>query len=120
MPLRCVYTDLDGTLWANEGRVSSATRAALTELEGRGIPVLAATGRRLRSARLALMRAELAHLPCVGLNGALAADGGTVFHASAFATGDAHEVYDHFVAGGIIPVGYLVPPRDPEANRLVA
>ena len=118
--IEMVVTDLDGTLWASEGRVSSATRAALTELERRGIPVLAATGRRLRSARLALMRAELAHLPCVGLNGALAADSGTVFHASAFAADDAHEVYDHFVAGGIIPVGYLVPPRDDDSIDAVA
>jgi phosphoglycolate phosphatase-like HAD superfamily hydrolase len=113
-PIEIVVTDLDGTLWTSEGRVPDATRAALAELDRHGIPVLAATGRRLRSARLALARAGLAHVPCVGLNGAVAADRGEVFHASPFAEADAHAVYGLFVAGGITPVGYLVPERDGE------
>ena len=51
-PIEMVVTDLDGTLWPSEGLVPAATRDALLELDRRGIPVLAATGRRLRSARL--------------------------------------------------------------------
>ena len=111
-PIEMVVTDLDGTLWPSEARVPAATREAVLELERRGIPVLAATGRRLRSARLALVRAGLAHVPCVGLNGALAADQGEVFHAAPFSLDDARTVYDTFVSGGITPVGYVVPDRD--------
>jgi Cof subfamily protein (haloacid dehalogenase superfamily) len=107
-----VATDLDGTLWPSEALVPTRTRAALLALERRGIPVLAATGRRLRSARTALVRAGLGHVPCVGLNGALAADQGEVFHAAPFPLDDARAVYDIFVAGGITPVGYVVPDRD--------
>jgi hydroxymethylpyrimidine pyrophosphatase-like HAD family hydrolase len=119
-PIEIVVTDLDGTLWTHEGGVPDDTRAALHELDRRGVPVLAATGRRLRSARLALERAGLGHVPCVGLNGALAADGGAVFHAARFPAADARAVYDHFVAGGITPVGYLVPDRDGDGVDAVA
>ena len=111
-PIEMVVTDLDGTLWPSEAQVPAATREALVAIERRGIPVLAATGRRLRSARLALVRAGLAHVPCVGLNGALGAEQGEVFHAATFPLDDARTVYDLFVAGGITPVGYVVPERD--------
>ena len=119
-PIEIVVTDLDGTLWPSEGRVPAATRDALLELDRRGIPLLAATGRRLRSARLALVRADLAHVPCVGLNGALAADQGQVFHSVSFPLEDARAVFDIFVAGGITPVGYLVPERDGDSVDAVA
>jgi hypothetical protein len=119
-PIEMVVTDLDGTLWASEALVSATTQAALVELGRRGIPLLAATGRRLRSARLALVRAELALLPCVGLNGALAADRGEVFHSAAFAAEEARAVYEVFVSGGIVPVGYLVPQFDGDGVDAVA
>ncbi|MEO5843137.1 MAG: HAD family hydrolase [Acidimicrobiales bacterium] len=119
-PIEIVVTDLDGTLWASEGQVAVATRDALAELDRRDIPLLAATGRRLRSARMALVRAGLGHVPCVGLNGALAADQGQVFHSVTFSFDAAHAVYDLFVAGGITPVGYLVPERDGESVDAVA
>ena len=118
--IEMVVTDLDGTLWAREGDVTSETRATLVELERRDVRVIAATGRRLRSARLALVRGGLSHLPCIGLNGALAADAGDVFHSAAFAADDARAVYDHFVAGGIVPVGYVVPRCDDECVDAVA
>ena len=119
-PIEIVVTDLDGTLWPSEGLIPAATRDALLELDRRGIPLLAATGRRLRSARLALVRAGLAHVPCVGLNGALAADQGQVFHSVSFPLEDARAVFDIFVAGGITPVGYLVPERDGDSVDAVA
>lgn len=118
-PIEMVVTDLDGTLWTNHD-VPHDTRAALADLERRDIPVLAATGRRLRSARLALIDAGLGHVPCVGLNGALAADRGEIFHASTFTAAEARAVFDLFVAGGITPVGYLVPERDGESVDAVA
>jgi hydroxymethylpyrimidine pyrophosphatase-like HAD family hydrolase len=118
--IEMIVTDLDGTLWTGEGQVSAATRAALAELGRRGIPVLVATGRRLRSARIGLVCADLSHLPCVGLNGALAAAGGAVFHAATFTTDNARAVYDDFVAGGVTPVGYLVPDCDADCIDAVA
>ena len=118
-PIEMVVTDLDGTLWMRNA-VPDDTRAALAELARRDIPVIAATGRRLRSARLALTEVGLAHVPCVGLNGALAADRGEVFHSSTFTTNDARAVFELFVAGGITPVGYMVPERDGESVDSVA
>ena len=50
-PISLVVTDLHGTLWDRDGRVHDLTRAALHELDRRGLPVLAATARRPASAR---------------------------------------------------------------------
>jgi hydroxymethylpyrimidine pyrophosphatase-like HAD family hydrolase len=119
-PIEIVVTDLDGTLWTSEGHVPAATRDALVELDRRDIPLLAATGRRLRSARMALVRAGLGHVPCVGLNGALAADQGEIFHSATFSLDAARAVFDIFVAGGVTPVGYLVPERDGDSVDAVA
>ncbi|MBZ5735442.1 HAD-IIB family hydrolase [Nocardioides sp. TRM66260-LWL] len=45
---RLVATDLDGTLVRSDGSVSPYTRAVLTALEQRGVPVVFVTGRPLR------------------------------------------------------------------------
>jgi hydroxymethylpyrimidine pyrophosphatase-like HAD family hydrolase len=64
--IELVVTDLDGTLWDRDGRVDTSTRAALSELDRRGIRVLVATGRRRRSAHRALTERELALAAIVG------------------------------------------------------
>jgi hydroxymethylpyrimidine pyrophosphatase-like HAD family hydrolase len=69
---------------------------------------------------MALVRAGLSHVPCVGLNGALAADQGQVFHSATFPLDEARAVYDIFLGGGITPVGYLVPERDGDSIDAVA
>jgi hydroxymethylpyrimidine pyrophosphatase-like HAD family hydrolase len=51
-----VVTDLDGTLWGSDERIHARTLRALETLEARGVPVLVATGRRLRSAAGTLAR----------------------------------------------------------------
>ena len=66
--IELVVTDLDGSLWVRE-EIHPATRAAWTELEARGIPVMVATGRRLTTTREPLARAGLTP-PAVLLNGA--------------------------------------------------
>ena len=55
-----VVTDLDGTLWGRDCVASPATRAAIAELQADGVPVLAATARRVRGARLLLDGSALA------------------------------------------------------------
>ncbi len=51
-----VVTDLDGTLWRTEREVHPRVRAAWAELNRRGVPILAASGRRVASMRSSLGR----------------------------------------------------------------
>lgn len=80
-----VVTDLDGTLWDERQEVHPRTYEALAELERRGIPVLAATGRRRRSTRAGFEHTGI-RLPAVLLNGSLGHDftAGTDFHRLPF------------------------------------
>ena len=68
-----VVTDLDGTLWDTSERCHPKTLAAIDELYRRGIPLLAATGRRERGARLGYGFNDLS-LPTVLVNGGTAFD----------------------------------------------
>jgi hydroxymethylpyrimidine pyrophosphatase-like HAD family hydrolase len=105
-----VVTDLDGTLWPRDLVVRPATRAAVARLAATGVPILAATARRVRGARELLERNGLA-LPVVGLNGAFGeyADG-TRFHDARFAPADADAALDAFTAHGLAPVVYVDEP----------
>ena len=105
-----VVTDLDGTLWGRDCVASPATRAAIAELQADGVPVLAATARRIRGARQLLDGSALA-LPVVGLNGALGRyPDGTGFHAVPFAPEAAAEALAAFEAGGLPPCVYVSEP----------
>src|SRR3546814_8352467 len=44
-----VVTDLDGTLWHHDDHIDPEVVAAIGKLEDLGVPLLVATGRRLRS-----------------------------------------------------------------------
>jgi Cof subfamily protein (haloacid dehalogenase superfamily) len=106
-----VVTDLDGTLWDGQERIHTRTLAALTELEDRGLPLLVATGRRLRSAAATLARSGLTP-PAVVLDGALGRElaTGRTFHHATLATDDAAAVLDTFLANGIEPCVYVDLP----------
>ena len=65
-----VVTDLDGTLWFNGEEIHSDSLAAVEELKRRNIPLLVATGRRLRSVVEAFRRYEFRG-QAVLLNGSL-------------------------------------------------
>jgi hydroxymethylpyrimidine pyrophosphatase-like HAD family hydrolase len=106
-----VVTDLDGTLWGNDLVVRPGTRAAVARLAAAGIPVLAATARRVRGARELLVRNELS-LPVVGLNGALGerADGSR-FHDAPFAPADAAAALAAFERHGMAPCVYVIAPE---------
>lgn len=110
--IELVVTDLDGTLWNHQGEVSDDTRATLGELEQREIPILVATGRRVRSAVLGLAQAGLSRLPVVGLNGAVGVEHGVVFHARPFARAAARAVLAAYVDHGIVPVAFTAPHAD--------
>lgn len=97
MSIRLIATDLDGTLWDRSCVVHPAVVEALAELAARGIVVMAATGRRPRSARTALDENGL-QLPAVLLDGTLGENfaTGERFHEILFATANARAVYAAF------------------------
>ncbi len=101
--IRLVVTDLDGTLWRN-AVVPQPTRQAISELERRDIPLLAATARRSWSVADYLRQAEL-DLPAVMLNGALGRDKGgePTFHQCTFDPGEAAAALDVFTRHGVTP-----------------
>ena len=103
-----VVTDLDGTLWDAGERIHERTLGALRELERRGQPVMAATGRRPRSAAAGLAREGLA-LPAVLLDGAVGHDlaTGERFHRAPFTRENAAEVLAAFEAAGMSPCLYV-------------
>lgn len=106
-----IVTDLDGTLWDADERVHERTLAALTELAGRRLPLLVATGRRPRSAQASLARYGLVP-PAVLLDGAMGVDldGGRRFHESCFASADATSVLAAFASAGLSPALYVDRP----------
>ena len=112
-----VVTDLDGTLWDGGERIHRRTRAALGELEDRRVPLLVATGRRPRSAAIALARSGL-NPPAVLLDGALGRDlgDGRTFHEHAFSVDEAVAVLAAFDASRLSPCLYV---ERPEADVLL-
>lgn len=110
MPARIdlIVTDLDGTLWDQPDEVHPRTRAALAEVERRGVPLLVATGRRIGSTRAPLAALGLTP-PAVVLNGAIALDlaTGERFHRHAFHRDDAAAVLACFLAEGLDPCVYV-------------
>lgn len=106
-----VVTDLDGTLWDSDEQVHDRTLAALAELADRQVPVLVATGRRLRSAQPALARHRLA-LPAVLLDGAMGRDLRTRarFHDACFPPEAAMATLTAFADAGLSPAVYVERP----------
>lgn len=104
-----VVTDLDGTLWGADEVVHRRTLDALATLETRDVPVLAATGRRLRSAADTLRRSGVDLPALVVLDGALGRDvpAGRNFHQAAFEPGHARAVLGSFEAAGFSPCLYV-------------
>src|ERR671921_889913 len=119
--VQLVVTDLDGTLSDAAERIHPASVRAIRDLDAAGIPVLVATGRRLRMACAVLEAGGLTG-PAVVLDGALGLDlrDGRVFHQVAFPPTAARQVLEAFAAAGLSPCVYvdrpgvdLVVGRDP-------
>ena len=108
MNVQLVVTDLDGTFWHLANEVHPRTLDAVSRLHDAGIPMLVATGRRVRSTRDPLEEVGLAP-PAVVLNGALGLDlaTGERFHEGGFTVEDAVLVLDAFRAHGIDPCIYV-------------
>lgn len=122
-----VVTDLDGTLWDVDERIHDKTLAALHALEERGVPLLVATGRRLRSAVTTLARSDLTP-PVVALDGAVGLDvaAGRTFHRERFEPADGAGVLAAFRAHGLEPCVYVDRPdvdvvvgREPPEGHLL-
>jgi hydroxymethylpyrimidine pyrophosphatase-like HAD family hydrolase len=109
--VQLVVTDLDGTLSDAAERIHPASVRAIRDLEAGGIPVLVATGRRLRMACAVLEAGGLSG-PAVVLDGALGLDlrDGRVFHQVAFPAGAARRVLEAFAAAGLSPCVYVDRP----------
>jgi hydroxymethylpyrimidine pyrophosphatase-like HAD family hydrolase len=109
--VQLVVTDLDGTLSDADERIHPASVRAIRDLEAGGIPVLVATGRRLRMAWAVLEAGGLAG-PAVVLDGALGLDlrDGRVFHQVAFPAAAAARVLAVFAAAGLSPCVYVDRP----------
>jgi hydroxymethylpyrimidine pyrophosphatase-like HAD family hydrolase len=110
--VQLVVTDLDGTLSDAGERIHPASARAIRSLEADGIPVLVATGRRLRMAWAVLEAGGLAG-PAVVLDGALGVDlrDGRVFHRVAFPAQAARQVLDAYTAAGLSPCVYVDRPE---------
>ena len=109
--VQLVVTDLDGTLSDAAERIHPASVRAIRDLEAAGIPVLVATGRRLRMACAVLEAGGLTG-PAVVLDGALGLDlrDGRVFHQIAFPPAAARQVLHAFAAAGLSPCVYVDRP----------
>ena len=110
--VQLVVTDLDGTLSDAAERIHPASLRAIRDLEAGGIPVLVATGRRLRMACAVLEAGGLTG-PAVVLDGAIGLDlrDGRVFHQVAFPTAAARRVLEAFAAAGLSPCVYVDRPE---------
>lgn len=107
--IRLVATDLDGTLWGRSIEITPAVRAAIDALVAEGVIVLAATGRRPRSARTALHDNGL-FLPAVCLDGTFGQDFSVAdaeawprFHEALFDAPAADSVLELFTRHGVNP-----------------
>ena len=111
MSVELVVTDLDGTFWHLDHEVHPATRAAVDELQRRGVGLLVATGRRLHTTALPLGRVGLTP-PAVVLNGSLGVDlaTGTRFHTLPIDTAAASSILAVFRSQGIEPCIYVDHP----------
>jgi hydroxymethylpyrimidine pyrophosphatase-like HAD family hydrolase len=109
--VQLVVTDLDGTLSDAAERIHPASLRAIRDLEAAGIPVLVATGRRLRMAGVVLEAGGLSG-PAVVLDGALGLDlrDGRVFHQVAFPPPAARRALDAFGGAGLSPCVYVGRP----------
>ena len=109
--VQLVVTDLDGTLSDARERIHPASARAIRELVAGGVPVLVATGRRLRMAAAVLEAGGVA-APAVVLDGSLGVDlpAGRVFHRMAFPPAAARSVLAAFAAADLGPCVYVERP----------
>ncbi len=110
--IRMVATDLDGTLWDRSVQAHRMVLAAVTELQRRGVIVVAATGRRPRSARTALQENGLS-VPAVCLDGTFGEDWATGqrFHQAFFTPEESAAVLAAFVELAVAPNVFVDHPE---------
>jgi len=116
--IELVVTDLDGTLWLNDLEVHPRVLNAWTEVGDRGVPILAASGRRVATIRDSLGRFGW-QPSAVALNGAVGLDlrTGERFHSRGFDPSLARAVLECFRAQDLEPCVYV---DDPEVDAYVS
>ncbi len=67
--IKCVATDMDGTLLDAKMQVSQENKKAIEAAQAQGVEVVVATGRSYFEARFALDEADI-HCPVICINGA--------------------------------------------------
>jgi Cof subfamily protein (haloacid dehalogenase superfamily) len=90
--IRCIASDMDGTLINSRQTISEANREAILKAQQEGIQVVIATGRSYEEARYVLQEAGI-HTPIICVNGAEVRDqNGTVVHVHSLDKKDAQEI----------------------------
>ncbi|MFN0029906.1 MAG: HAD family hydrolase [Acidimicrobiales bacterium] len=105
-------TDLDGTFWDRSVQAHPRSLAAVAELQRRGVLVVAATGRRPRSARTALQENGLT-VPAVCLDGTFGEDWATGqrFHQAFFTDEESAAILAAFVELAVAPNVFVDHPE---------
>jgi Cof subfamily protein (haloacid dehalogenase superfamily) len=67
--IKCIASDMDGTLLNSYQQVSQENKEAILKAQGQGVEVVIATGRSYQEVRYILDEADL-HCPVIGVNGA--------------------------------------------------
>jgi hypothetical protein len=100
-------SDLDGTLWYNGEECHPDSRKALSYIQKRKIPLLIATGRRLRIVATAFKELDLLQ-PCILLNGSLGYDFQTekTFFQRGFTPASSRRIMDIFTENNLSPCIY--------------
>jgi HAD superfamily hydrolase (TIGR01484 family) len=95
---KAVFTDLDGTLLHEDGKVPPHTRAVISRLRARGVGVFVATGRSVCAAKSAVGELGL-DTPLICYNGAVVYDPLTSRWLR-------HETLDDRVVEGLVEVAH--------------
>ncbi len=107
-----LVTDLDGTLWDDSEICHPKTLAAVAELERKGVPLLAATGRRQRGAKIGFEQNQL-KLPAILVNGASGFDfrSGTSLFDEKFELAVIAEIVVRLRDAGLSPALFTSPDQ---------
>ncbi len=95
---KAVFTDLDGTLLHEDGKISPQTQEVLVRLRARGVPVFIATGRSVCATKAAVGG--------LGLDTPFICYNGTVVYDPLTSDWLRHETLDDRVAQGLIEVAH--------------
>lgn len=99
--IKCIATDMDGTLLTATQQITAENRAAILQAKQRGVEVVVATGRSYQEARFVLEEAGL-KLPMICVNGAeVRSADGEIVSSSPLNKADARQAALRLVESGV-------------------